>query len=292
MSSSNNGPPAKRARRNNPEYSSSSTVENDIPSSAHYQISYAHRAVVTCACFSTKHDIVLTASQDGIVKFWKRTSATSSSITPNKKSDLFSGRSGGGGKEADDATSLTGTCMEFIKSYIAHTAPLLALVNTLPDGDNAASVGEDNVIKFYDVANFDVTGMIQVKDRYKLGGSVAFVGEDQSLLAVSSKNNSGDKDGHGNNNYNNNNGADSFCKPGTIFIFSSITLAPTPVKEITLHAAPLTALAYNYKHHCMISADEVRLLFFFFQFRCRGQRAFISLVLFTMYTYMCCASKL
>ncbi len=225
--SSSNSPPAKRARL---DKSTSSTVENDIPASAHYQISYAHRAVVTCACHSTKHDIVLTASQDGIVKFWKRTSVTSSSIAaPNKKAES------NGGKEEDNKT---GQCLEFIKSYVAHTAPLLALVNTLPDGDSAASVGEDDVIKFYDVANFDVTGMIQVKDSYQCGGSVAFVGEDQSLLAVSSKNT----------------GASS----GNIFIFSSVTLSPTPVQEITLHAAPLTAMVYNYKYNCMISADEVR----------------------------------
>lgn len=226
---STSGPPAKRARVDKP----ASSVENDIPSSAHYQISYAHRSVVTCACHSIKHDIVLTASQDGIVKFWKRTSVTSSSLASKKKND--------GSNDKED--NKTGQCLEFIKSYVAHTAPLLALVSTLPDGDNAASVGEDNVIKFYDVPNFDVTGMIQVNDQYKCGGSVAFVGEDQSLLAVSSKistNSTGGK------------------KPGTIFIFSSITLSPNPVKEINLHAAPLTAMVYNSKYNCMISADEVR----------------------------------
>ena len=227
---STSGPPAKRARIDKP----TSSVENDIPSSAHYQISYAHRSIVTCACHSVKHDIVLTASQDGIVKFWKRTSVTSSSLASRKKND------GSNDKEEENKT---GQCLEFIKSYVAHTAPLLALVNTLPDGDNAASVGEDNVIKFYDVPNFDVTGMIQANDQFTCGGSVAFVGEDQSLLAVSSKST-----------------ADSTAsqKPGTIFIFSSITLSPNPVKEINLHAAPLTGMVYNSKHNCMISTDEVR----------------------------------
>ena len=44
----------------------------DIPTSAHYKVSFAHRAVVTKVVTSLKHGYVITASDDGIVKFWKR----------------------------------------------------------------------------------------------------------------------------------------------------------------------------------------------------------------------------
>jgi WD40 repeat protein len=183
---------------------------------------------------------VLTGSQDGIVKFWKRTSVSSPSAPTKKSLDISSGGGGSSNKGSAKETDSTGQCLEFIKSYTAHTSPLLALVTSLPEGDIAASVGEDNVVKFYDVGGFDVTGMIQVKDEYKCGAAVAFIGEDQSLLAVSSMSKKKDTD-----------------KLGVIYIFSSLTLSPVPVKEINLHAAPLTAMGYNYQHHCMISADEV-----------------------------------
>lgn len=240
-SSPNHGPVAKRAKLSSGPSSTSkttSTIENDIPSSSHYQISYAHRAVVTCICYSIKHDIVLTASQDGIVKFWKRTPVSSypSSISQSKRQE----------NKANEGDGVTGQCLEFIKSYKAHTEPILSLTSSLPDGDIAASIGEDNVIKFYDVGGFDVTGMIQVKSMYPCGSAAAFVSEDQSLLAVSSSSSSSKRLGGNDSN------------AGMIYIFSSLTLSPVPVKEIKLHAAPLTTMRYNYQYHCMISADEVR----------------------------------
>ncbi len=39
---------------------------------AQYQVSLMHRSVVTRAVMSVKHGYVLTASHDGMVKFWKR----------------------------------------------------------------------------------------------------------------------------------------------------------------------------------------------------------------------------
>ena len=69
-----------------------------------------------------------------------------------------------------------------------------------------------------------------------LGRGAAFVGEDQSLLAVSSSSH------------------------GTIFIFSALTQSPLPVRTLTLHAAPVTAMVFNYKHKCVISADEGGIL--------------------------------
>lgn len=212
MTSDEDRPSIKRARVSNV------TNDHDIPSSSHYQVSYAHKAVVTFIEYSLKHDMVLTASQDGIIKFWKRTSQASSSVMA-----------------ADNAKAMesSGQCVEFIKSYIAHTAPPTALTMSYPDGDAAASMGEDNIIKFYDVGGFDVSGMIRVAESYECGESATFVGEDQTLLAVSSSKSS-----------------------GSIFIFSSVTLAPTPVKEIKLHAAVVVDMKYNYQYHCVVSVDQ------------------------------------
>ena len=174
----------------------------DIPMSAHYRISYMHRDVVTKVVTSLKHGYVITASDDGIVKFWKRQPADS----PEQ------------------------VCLEFVKSFTAHIGAVLALAVSHDGGDTAASIGNDNVIKLYDVSAFDVTGMIKTKD-IKLGCHASFLGQDQSLLAVSSGEN------------------------GNIFIFSTVTLSPDPIQTIQLHASPITAMAYNARHKCMVTAD-------------------------------------
>jgi len=115
---------------------------------------------------------------------------------------------------------------------------------TQPDGDGAASVGHDNLIKFYDVGGFDVKGMIRViKESYPCGKTAAFVGEQQALLAVSSS--SGEMEGNG-----------TGCGGGLIYLFSSLTLSPVPVKIVKLHASPVLQMGYNFQYHCMISADK------------------------------------
>lgn len=55
----------KRSRRGNLD---------EIPSSAHYQISFMHKATVSHVISSTRYGYVVTACEEGIVKFWKRTS--------------------------------------------------------------------------------------------------------------------------------------------------------------------------------------------------------------------------
>lgn len=195
--------------------------ENEIPNSQYYQVSYAHRSMVTRTIHSIKHDMILTSSQDGIVKFWKRTSVSSPpSLDP----------------KAAKESEASGQCIEFIKSYQSHTMPILNLVIS-HDGDNAASVGEDSIIKFYDVGGFDVTGMIRVKDEYTLSSAAAFLGEQQTLLAVAS-------------------GSSVKNNVGNIFVFSSMTLSPSPLKTIQLHASKVLHMAYNYTHHTVVSCDQ------------------------------------
>lgn len=172
----------------------------DVPSTAHYKVSFAHRQVVTKVVTSLKHGYVITASDDGIVKFWKRQPADSSEA------------------------------LEFVKSFTAHLSAVLALAVSHDGGDTAVSVGKDNCIKLYDVSAFDVTGMIKAKEGTTLGCHVSFLGQDQSLLAVSNDANS-------------------------ILVYSTITLSSDPVKIVKLHASPITAMAYNAKFRCMISAD-------------------------------------
>jgi len=172
----------------------------DIPTSSHYKVSLAHRQVVTKVITSLKHGYVVTASDDGIVKFWKRQPADSSET------------------------------LEFVKSFTAHIGSVLALAVSHDGGDTAVSVGSDNCMKLYDISTFDVTGMIKAQEGTTLGCHASFLGQDQSLLAVSTDANN-------------------------ILVYSTTTLSPDPVKNIQLHASPITAMAYNAKYRCMMSAD-------------------------------------
>ena len=193
----------------------------EIPSSQHYQVSYLHRSIITQIAVSSKHDYILSASEDGIVKFWKR--------TPSSQK-----------------------CLEFIKSYLAHVGPILTMITSANGGDHAASIGMDGCIKFYDVVSFDVTGMIRAKDilfppsdsnsnsnsnnsrKGEYHCEAAFVTREQNLLAVSSRN--------------------------SIHVFDSITLSKSPIQKISLHASSITTFQYSYERNCVLSADESGVL--------------------------------
>jgi len=262
-------PPSKKART-----SAFVASASDVPPSNHYEVSYLHRSTVTRAVCSSKHGYVLTASEDGYVKFWKRLSSSS----------------GGGGATAAAAGSGGGgpassRCLEFVKSYTAHIGPVLALVVSQPEGDTAASVGRDGTIKLYDVGTFDDTGMIKTRNargggadasasQIELGMHATFLGEDQSLIAVASAStpspaaeDESDSDDDGPAPQPLAGGAAGPAAAaaassqrkdagvGAIYVFSTVTLSPLPVKVVRLHASPVTALAYNAVHNCAISCD-------------------------------------
>ena len=144
--SSSELPPKKRPRP---------SLAADLPPSAHYEVSYMHRETLSHCVTSIKHGYCITASTDGIVKFWKRVSSES---------------------EVD-------RCLEFVKSFTAHVGPILSLTVDRT-GDTVASVGIDGLLKLYDVSTFDVTGMIPTANTVQLGKHACFIGPSQQLLAV------------------------------------------------------------------------------------------------------------
>ena len=262
-------PPSKKARTASSSATALSSSSSDVPRSNHYEVSYLHRSTVTRAVCSTKHGYVLTASEDGCVKFWKRLSSSSGGAEA-----AGTGSGGGGGPPS--------RCLEFVKSYTAHIGPVLALVMSQPEGDTAASVGQDGTIKLYDVGTFDVTGMIKTRNvrggaddngsQIELGMHAAFLGEDQSLIAVASastpspagEDDDSDSDDDGPAPQPSAGGGATAAAAssrqrdagvGAIYVFSTVTLSPVPVKVVKLHASPVTALAYNATHNCAISCD-------------------------------------
>ena len=201
----------------------------DIPTPAHYQISFMHRSIVTHVVHSWKHAYVVTASSDGIVKFWKRTE-----VTPpeQSKENLMKG--------SKEATSTT-PCVEFVKSFTAHIGPVSALVMEDLAADVCVSIGhQDGVIKIYDVSTFDATAMIKTK--HPIGSphaSFFWTAATKALfLAVAS----------------------SQKQDGRIFIYSMDDENLGLVQTIQLHATNITSLAYNAPNHAMYSADSKGIL--------------------------------
>jgi len=174
----------------------------DIPGSTHYHVSWMHAHIITCAAHSAKHGYVMTASQDGIVKFWKRLEIGSS-----------------------DEHQQQQPCLEFVKSFTAHTQAVQALAVD-PEGDTLCSVGADGLLKFYDISTFDATTMIRTQK--SLGTSCCFLRD--STVAVSA--------------------ADS----GNLYIYSQ--QESLLLQTLTLHGSNVvTTMAYNQRHHCVVSTD-------------------------------------
>ncbi|GAX12988.1 peptidylprolyl isomerase domain and WD repeat-containing protein 1 [Fistulifera solaris] len=134
-------PSGKRRRR----------LEN-IPTSHHYHVSWMHANVVTHIVCSVKHGYIITASHDGVVKFWKR-------------------------------LPVDHRCLEFVKSFTAHAGPIRALCIDAA-GDQVASVGSDKMIKFYDVSSFDVSWYFPTG--LDLGTSACWIDRDRVACASAS----------------------------------------------------------------------------------------------------------
>lgn len=114
---------------------------------------------------SARHGYVVTACEEGIVKFWKRRNAN----PPEENEKKSSGET-------------PAPCLEFCKSYTAHIGPVVALCLD-PDEDTVASIGSDGLIKLYDVSTFDATAM--VKTDLSLGRSACFLRDAAKDLLLS-----------------------------------------------------------------------------------------------------------
>jgi len=250
-----------------------------------------HRQTVTHSCTSLRHGYVITGSTDGVVKFWKRTSTIAAAV----------GSAGGGtGPTAGlDAAKKgeTSRCLEFVKSYSSHVGPILALCASQPNGDSAASIGYDGVIKFYDVATFDVSGMIRTnnisttKQNFRLGRHAALIEREDLYLLVSTRaptreewqtemrekerleqlrnqqNDDSDEDDgplpQGASEKKNDEVSEptkTMVPTGSILLFSATNLSSDPIRVITYHATPVTALAYHSVKQWVVSGDSSGVL--------------------------------
>jgi len=221
-------PVKKQKKRPLPEF-------REIPTPAHYQISFMHRSVVTHVITSWKHAYVITASNDGIVKFWKRIQ-----VAPPELAIKANANTGNISNSKNEGA--TTPCLEFVKSFTAHVGPVSALVMEDLDADVCVSIGhQDGIIKLYDVSTFDATAMIKTKEPIGSPHATFFrMSAAKALfLAVAS----------------------SQKQDGRIFIFSMDNANLGLVQTIQLHAtANITAMVYNEPYNAIYSADSKGIL--------------------------------
>lgn len=99
----------------------------NLPSCEAYERSYMHRDHVTHVLM-TKTQFLITASQDGVIKFWKKTSEG----------------------------------IEFVKNFKSHSGPIEDISIT-PTGGQLASISrKDKTVKIFDVTNFDMINMFSL----------------------------------------------------------------------------------------------------------------------------------
>jgi peptidylprolyl isomerase domain and WD repeat-containing protein 1 len=170
-----------------------------IPASQHYHVSFMHADVLTAAVASPKHGYVITASRDGVVKFWKRLKIEEAdSVSAGSAPTLSAAQ--------QQQQQLQHPCLEFVKSFTAHAGAVQALAIDATGGGNGGgggggdvccSVGTDSLLKWYDVATFDVITMVRSPHPLgaaccalpsSSGGSAGGVGGSGLLWAVSSAN--------------------------------------------------------------------------------------------------------
>lgn len=90
-----------------------------LPKSTKYSKSLMHRDVITFVTITPHTDFLITASVDGVVKFWKK----------------------------------QGVGIEFVKMFRAHAGEIRG-VSVSADGRSYACVGVDRSVKIFDVVTF------------------------------------------------------------------------------------------------------------------------------------------
>mmetsp|Transcript_13790 Transcript_13790/g.26293 ORF Transcript_13790/g.26293 Transcript_13790/m.26293 type:complete len:658 (-) Transcript_13790:304-2277(-) len=165
-----------------------------LPSAKMYERSFMHRSPLTQICVS-KSQFIITASRDGFLKFWKKTP---------------------GG-------------IEFVKQYRAHIEAITGLAVS-SCGFYCCSISTDKQLKIYDVMNFDMINLIQLKS---VPTSCEWIHEQNAkrgaLVAVGNA-------------------------AGEINVYRADG-GDDPVNSLKPHRAPVKFMKYNEKYKAAVSVD-------------------------------------
>ncbi|KAK9454903.1 hypothetical protein V1511DRAFT_501299 [Dipodascopsis uninucleata] len=174
---------------------------NNMPSFERYTKSYMHRADVRFVNVASDTNFVLTMSEDGILKFWKKLSKG----------------------------------IEFVKQFAAHSGSITG-TSLSADGKLYASIATDNTIKIFDVSNFDMINIINLKFSPRCVCWLQKRNQAEAYIAVSDKNSS------------------------RIMIYDSRGDQEPLYVLPELHKVPVVALNFNPIYDCVLSVDELGMI--------------------------------
>ncbi|KAJ9668903.1 Peptidyl-prolyl cis-trans isomerase cyp15 [Coniosporium apollinis] len=121
-----------------------------LPTSTQYSKSLMHKDQLCFTTFTPYTDFLITASVDGVVKFWKK---------------IFGG-------------------IDFVKEFRAHNGEIKS-INVSADGRSFATAGADKTVKIFDVITFDLLAILTLDSTPKCVCWVHNRGASLPLLAVS-----------------------------------------------------------------------------------------------------------
>lgn len=224
-----------------------------LPASPRYSKSLMHKSQLAFVTVTPHTDFLITASVDGVVKFWKKmVNATATSAADGK----------GDGSGKDKNAAAQSQDVEFVKQYRAHKGEITG-VSASVDGRGFASAATDNTIKIFDVTSFGAYILLPYTTRSPLQcQNSSLTNGCPDLLAILSL-----KYTPRRVCWAHQRGAplpllavtdDASSK---IDIFDGRGENPEPLyTTTTLHRAPVCALAYNAVYNCAISADEAGMV--------------------------------
>lgn len=160
-------PPPEKKRRLVELENEKAFIAN-LPNASMYFKSFLHRDVVTHIVAAPSLSFVISASDDGHLKFWKLVQA--SAKTKNNGTSSCS-------------TNDVHDDVVFVKHYRSHASQVTFLVIS-HDDTTCATGGDDNTIKVYDVAAYDMVMMIKINYCPRCGEFIYRKDEPAKRLAV------------------------------------------------------------------------------------------------------------
>ena len=215
----NNSPPIKKKKIRKVEHEKQLIAR--LPQAEMYEKSYMHRDVVRFIFVSKPNEFIITVSNDGVVKFWKKFE----------------------------------TSIEFVKEFRAHLKqPTGASLSY--DGHRFCTTNDsEKTIKIFDVVNFDMVQVVNVKDFHPGVCCWVYLKSPPAILAVANSNNNNNSNSDNSNSSSSSSSGNDF----SIRLFkgeSSGGIAKMPFASVTSHMATVKCMAFNHLARVAISVDE------------------------------------